>query len=148
MEIALPQGVDDTGARLQHVMRMRLAIVSIAASGLLSAGCLVGPNYSKPELPTPEAIRGAEGAAAGPAFGDAKWWEVLQDEQLQTLVRTAVERNDNVRLAAARVLGGGGSARHHAIRPVSERERGRAGRRRTHGRAGIDGGAQCGSPPN
>ena len=44
----------------EHVMRLRLAIVSIAASGLLSAGCLVGPNYSKPELPTPEAIRGAE----------------------------------------------------------------------------------------
>ena len=85
-------------------MRLRLAIVSIAASGLLSAGCLVGPNYSKPELPTPEAIRGAEGAAAGPAFGEAKWWEVFQDEQLQTLVRTAVDRNDNVRLAAARML--------------------------------------------
>ena len=104
MEIALAQGGYDTGAWVQHVMRLRLAIVSIAASGLLSAGCLVGPNYSKPELPTPEAIRGAEGAAAGPAFGEAKWWEVFQDEQLQTLVRTAVDRNDNVRLAAARVL--------------------------------------------
>jgi multidrug efflux system outer membrane protein len=104
VEIALAQGGDDPGVRVQPVMRVRLAILSITASGLLSAGCLVGPNYSKPELPTPEAIRGAEGAAAGPAFGDAKWWEVFQDEQLQTLVRTAVDRNDNVRLAAARVL--------------------------------------------
>ena len=47
---------------------------------------------SKPTLPTPEAIRGAGAARPlDPALGDAKWWEVFQDEQLQALVRTALD---------------------------------------------------------
>ena len=69
-----------------------------------SPGCLVGPNYEKPTLPTPDAIRGAEPSPTGPSLGDAKWWEVFQDEQLQALVKTALAQNDDLRIAAARVL--------------------------------------------
>ena len=58
----------------------------------LSAACLVGPNYVKPTLPTPDAIRGASRRAAGPSLADAKWWDVFQDDQLQALVRTALAR--------------------------------------------------------
>jgi multidrug efflux system outer membrane protein len=58
----------------------------------------------KPTLPTPEAIRGAESGSAEPALGAANWWDVFQDEQLQTLVQTAQAQNDDIRVAAARVL--------------------------------------------
>jgi multidrug efflux system outer membrane protein len=64
----------------------------------------VGPNYTKPALPVPDAIRGADGAAAGPTFGDEKWWDVFQDDQLQGLVKTALKQNENVQIAATRVL--------------------------------------------
>jgi outer membrane protein, multidrug efflux system len=104
VEVAIAFRRDASGARVHDIMKTRVALVSIAASGLLTSGCLVGPEYSKPVLPTPDTIRGADPTIAGPGFGDAKWWDVIQDEQLQTLVRTAVVQNENVQLAAARVL--------------------------------------------
>ena len=100
----------------EHVMRLRLAIVSIAASGLLSAGCLVGPNYSKPELPTPEAIRGAEGATAGPAFGRG---EVVGGVPGRTAPDARAHRGGPERQRAAgrgACVGSRGPARYHAIR--------------------------------
>src|SRR5262245_176489 len=74
------------------------AVVTVAA------GCAVGPNYVKPTLPTPEAIRGTESGSAEPALSAANWWDVFQDEQLQALVTTALAQNDDIRVAAARVL--------------------------------------------
>lgn len=38
------------------------------------------------------------------SFGDQKWWEVFQDPQLQRLIRTALEQNFDVRIAATRIL--------------------------------------------
>jgi multidrug efflux system outer membrane protein len=85
-------------------MRGRLVPLGVALSGLLTTACLVGPDYTKPVLPTPDGIRGAEAAAVGPAFADARWWEVFQDEQLQTLLKAAATNNEDVQLAANRVL--------------------------------------------
>src|SRR4029450_12352819 len=36
-------------------------------------------------------------------FGDQKWWEVFQDDALRELIRTALEQNYDVRIAAARI---------------------------------------------
>jgi multidrug efflux system outer membrane protein len=79
---------------------------------LLLAGCAVGPNYKRPAVVTPQTYRGAPvgteataasgGAAA--SFGDEKWWEVFQDAQLQSLIRTALQQNYDVRIAASRIL--------------------------------------------
>jgi outer membrane protein, multidrug efflux system len=102
--LAIASRGDAAGFGVECAMNVRFAVVTVAACGLLCAGCLVGPNYSKPVLPTPDAIRGAETATVGPAFGDAKWWDVFQDDQLQALVRTALAQNEDVQLAAARVL--------------------------------------------
>jgi outer membrane protein, multidrug efflux system len=85
-------------------MTRRLTVIGIALAGVLSSACLVGPNYVKPTLPTPETIRGSEPSSPDSAIADAKWWEVFQDEQLQGLVRTALTQNENLRIAAARVL--------------------------------------------
>jgi multidrug efflux system outer membrane protein len=74
----------------------------------LIAGCMVGPNYKRPMVNTPSTYRGltdAETANPAPAsLGDQKWWEVFQDQQLQQLIRTALQQNYDVRIAAARVL--------------------------------------------
>jgi multidrug efflux system outer membrane protein len=37
-------------------------------------------------------------------FGDQKWWEVFQDDALRELIRTAIQQNYDVRIAAARIL--------------------------------------------
>ena len=42
--------------------------------------------------------------SAGQSFGDQKWWEVFQDPELQGLIRTALQNNYDVRIAATRIL--------------------------------------------
>jgi outer membrane protein, multidrug efflux system len=83
-----------------------LPILGVAVVSL--AGCLVGPNYKRPIVNTPNTYRGltdAEAANVTPAsLGDQKWWEVFQDQQLQQLIRTALQQNYDVRIAAKRVL--------------------------------------------
>ena len=76
----------------------------MAIVGLLVSGCTVGPNYVKPTLPTPDTIRGSQAPSASVALGEAKWWEVFQDSELQALVRTALIQNEDLRIAAARIL--------------------------------------------
>ena len=86
-------------------MRRVIALISLA---ILAYGCTVGPNYKKPASSVPGTYRGAgdeQPEKAGSAsLGDQKWWEVFQDEQLQSLIRTALQQNYDVRIAGARIL--------------------------------------------
>ena len=74
----------------------------------VSSSCTVGPNYNKPLVVEPTVYRGeAAELSAKPdvaSFGDQKWWDVFQDEALQTLIRAALEQNYDVRIAATRIL--------------------------------------------
>ena len=74
----------------------------------VSSSCTVGPNYNKPLVVEPTVYRGAAAElSAKPdvaSFGDQKWWDVFQDEALQTLIRAALEQNYDVRIAATRIL--------------------------------------------
>jgi len=81
---------------------------AILIAPILCAGCTVGPNYKRPTVAVPETYRGLtteEVAKAETAsIGDQKWWEVFQDEQLQALIRSALQQNYDVRIAATRIL--------------------------------------------
>jgi multidrug efflux system outer membrane protein len=83
----------------------RLATLLILA---FACACAVGPNYRKPAVNVPPSYRGVtpEEAATGEArsLADEKWWEVFPDEQLRELVKTALQQNYDVRIAAARIL--------------------------------------------
>jgi outer membrane protein, multidrug efflux system len=57
------------------------------------------PGSQSGNSATPQAAQATE-----PSFGDQKWWEVFQDAQLQQLIRTALEQNYDVRIAATRIL--------------------------------------------
>jgi len=81
-----------------------LALASIVAVSLLSQACLAGPNYQRPPVGAPDAFRGADVAATAASLADERWSAVFQDEVLQTLIRTALEHNDDIRTAAARIL--------------------------------------------
>jgi multidrug efflux system outer membrane protein len=86
-------------------MRKFIALMSIA---VLSCGCAVGPNYKKPTATVPVTYRGLApeemGKTESGSIGDQKWWEVFQDEQLRSLIRTALQQNYDVRIAGARIL--------------------------------------------
>ncbi len=82
--------------------------IAVCALVIFLAGCTVGPNYKRPNTDAPIAYRGltAEEAASAStqSLGEQKWWEVFQDEELQKLIRTALQQNYDARIAAARVL--------------------------------------------
>ena len=71
---------------------------------VFTAACTVGPNYHRPTIATPESFRAPEPLPPGQAdsFADLKWFEVFKDEQLQALIRRALERNYDLRDAVAR----------------------------------------------
>jgi outer membrane protein TolC len=72
-------------------MTPRILILSV---GLLASGCTVGPNYKRPTAAVPGSYRGTPSDNAAQtqftALGDQKWWDIFQDEQLRTLIRSAL----------------------------------------------------------
>ena len=84
----------------------KLAVLAFVIS--LMCSCAVGPNYHRPLVSAPSIYRGLtpEEAAKNEfkSFADEKWWEVFQDPKLQDLIRTALQQNYDVRIAAARIL--------------------------------------------
>jgi len=75
---------------------------------LLLSGCTMGPNYKRPTVAVPPAYRGiapdAPAQTESASLGDQKWWDVFQDGQLRSLVRTALQQNYDLRIAASRIL--------------------------------------------
>jgi multidrug efflux system outer membrane protein len=86
-------------------MNYRLVLLSIS---LLASGCTVGPNYKRPIVAVPGSYRGMIPEQTTPtqiaSLGDQKWWEIFQDEQLRALIRTALQQNYDLRIAASRVI--------------------------------------------
>src|SRR6266404_620111 len=85
---------------LQTRWMMAAVVVSVLS------GCMVGPDYQRPALPAPAVFRGAAEVTAPPdttALGDLHWFDIFKDERLQTLIRTALVANYDLRTAVARV---------------------------------------------
>jgi multidrug efflux system outer membrane protein len=82
---------------------MNKKIIAIATLASALTGCTVGPKYHRPAVAAPPAFRGDITQPSSASLADSKWFEVFKDEQLQNLIRTALEQNYDVREAAARV---------------------------------------------
>jgi hypothetical protein len=91
---------------------------------ILLSGCMVGPDYHRPSVTGPDVFRGAIPIAPGAqSIADLKWFEVFKDEQLQELIRTALDQNYDLRDASRC---GARQPRNHPGGSVSElRRRGR-----------------------
>ena len=87
-------------------MRPQLALLALS---IALAGCTVGPNYQRPKVSIPESYRTPDTASVNAAasrmksIADAKWFDVFRDENLRSLINTALTRNYDVRDAVARV---------------------------------------------
>jgi multidrug efflux system outer membrane protein len=83
----------------------RSALIATVLATVVS-GCVTGPNYKRPAIESPDTFRGDQStaAAAPSSLADERWWELFEDGTLQTLIRTALEHNDDLQLAAARIL--------------------------------------------
>jgi len=108
-----------SGSRRMPLAGCRTALCAVAA-GLMSACAPIGPDYQRPEVAVPSQWQPARTVtspvpaapapaaekppAAGPAgLVDTAWWSAFGDAQLDALIRTAVEENKDLRIAALRV---------------------------------------------
>ena len=77
-----------------------------AALAVFLGGCMVGPNYHRPEVSVPAAYPYAL-ASTNPANHTSqelsRWWAVFHDPQLDTLIKQATAANFDLRLAQARI---------------------------------------------
>lgn len=78
---------------------------ALAAAVLtLMTGCVVGPNYVKPTVATPDAYKEVDGwKVARPQDGEARgaWWEILGDTQLNALEEQVTVSNQTLAVAEA-----------------------------------------------
>ena len=72
-----------------------------AAFALGAAGCMVGPDYQRPQVDVPQAWRVEEKNVQ--AVTNTSWWEQDNDPVLNDLVQSALQENKDVKIAAARI---------------------------------------------
>jgi len=80
-----------------------LPAIAILVSSLFAGCAAVGPNYTRPQVPTPPQYRFVEGSAQAESIADVPWWKVFDDATLQALIREAIANNLDLRSAVARV---------------------------------------------
>lgn len=86
----------------------RAAYAAACALSFFLASCTVGPNYQRPRVDVPATYRNPSQPQTPQttpgSFGDEKWWNVFQDQELQKLIHTAIQQNYNLQIAASRVI--------------------------------------------
>jgi multidrug efflux system outer membrane protein len=78
----------------------------VTAVALALAGCMVGPDYQRPQTALPAAYAdapAAQGKAASTPAVRADWWTLYGDRTLDDLVATALADNLDVAAAVARI---------------------------------------------
>ncbi len=75
------------------------ALATVLAGTL--AGCMVGPDYERPQISTPKAFRFEPAVVAQTA--DTEWWTAFGDPVLDALIAEALAHNKNVQIAVANV---------------------------------------------
>jgi outer membrane protein, multidrug efflux system len=78
------------------------AAKAIAITGVLLAGCKMGPNYKQVPVDAPADFRFATTRTTD-SLADLPWWEVFNDPALQELIQTALKNNYDVRIAVTRI---------------------------------------------
>jgi multidrug efflux system outer membrane protein len=64
-------------------------------------GCMLGPNFQKSEYAGPDSFR--FDTLYDPQTVNLLWWELFEDEVLDSLIRIALENNRDVQITAARI---------------------------------------------
>lgn len=80
---------------------------------LVLAGCAVGPDYHRPDVPvptqfkeatlSPEAAKQWKAAQPADALSRGRWWAIFNDPALDAIEERALSANQDLKVAAARV---------------------------------------------
>jgi len=80
---------------------MRSLVLAVFSMFLFA--CAMGPDYSRPDISTSNSFRMAEEPKDLPSMANMPWWELYQDEELQRLIRIALEENKDLKQAVASI---------------------------------------------
>jgi NodT family efflux transporter outer membrane factor (OMF) lipoprotein len=79
----------------------------VIGAALWFSGCAVGPDYDVPVIPVPKLFGSASlepGSPTPPARADyVRWWQILHDQELNSLIERAVLYNPDLEIALGRV---------------------------------------------
>jgi NodT family efflux transporter outer membrane factor (OMF) lipoprotein len=81
---------------------IHISLILVLAT--LAASCTLGKNYQRPDVQTPSTYRSASGQPSAASLADLQWFELFRDDALIGLVKTALQENFELRIAAQRVL--------------------------------------------
>lgn len=76
-------------------------IVFLLSFILFASSCMVGPNYQRPQVDSPQTWRFEDREAKD--LANTAWWEQFKDPMLNELIQIALRENKDVQIAAARV---------------------------------------------
>ena len=82
--------------------RIRFTALALAAACALSA-CSLAPTYKRPDGELAPSWNAQKEAESTTQLQDIPWESLYTDEQLRVLIRTALERNHDMRIAIGRV---------------------------------------------
>jgi multidrug efflux system outer membrane protein len=77
-------------------------LCSLVAASCL-AGCAVGPDYQRPDVPSPAAFGAAETETYTASEPVLAWWQTLDDPLLDQWMQEAVLRNHDIRIAVTNI---------------------------------------------
>jgi len=80
--------------RSAYLLSLTLLVVFLSA-------CKMGPDYTRPETTKADAWRLT--ATTAESIANLPWWELLKDQALQQLVRTALAENLDLQIATANI---------------------------------------------
>jgi multidrug efflux system outer membrane protein len=82
----------------------RITLFATIAPVLLLTGCVLGPNYQRPQVSVPKqwTVAPARGTSTKSAESDA-WWSSFRDPELGSLIERAAKGNLDLKLALERV---------------------------------------------
>ncbi len=79
----------------------KLASTTITLLALATSGCMMGPDYARPTIDSPQSWRVSDEQAKD--LANSAWWEQFNDPVLNELVATALRENKDLMIASARI---------------------------------------------
>ena len=67
------------------------------------SGCALTPDYERPETELPETWEQPQDEDTRESIANLEWWEIYQDETMTNLIEIALEQNQNLAIAMARM---------------------------------------------
>lgn len=89
--------------RSNHHMHSVHVLAAIVLVSILGWGCSMAPKYERPDLKTPTVFRGDTIAPDSITIASVQWFNFFHDTTLRSLIDTALVRNNDLLIAAARI---------------------------------------------